>query len=485
MSTAVATRAAREGAQAGAGSSRHGWLDELKDEAVSFLKGDNNAPWAILAETVIGCVPVLGQLVDARDIIKGLVEVSAAPASPLAWFNLITALIGLIPGGGDAAKRSLRAVNSGTVRVDELLDMIRRLYKGDPEKVLREVLDLSKLRQTLDGILTNANLTRRLSPEVRQSIERIRQNLGRQFDAFKKQVDEWLARGRKTSADTPLPTRPGAGTPVTKPNTHARAGSNPGTDHHNHAQPNSPNAATQRTARFKSLTQKVLGVMGEHMADYHCQEIKGWGSKVQHDRGAKNSAKLNDGGHLIQLWPCAPRGRGIDAVWRTNNGPKPYAIIEAKASYDPTKSLAALLGEAGDKKENSQGSPAPASGRTGRSGRRGNASSSGTLRQINGKITQMSHSWIERRLPSALASNPRDLQVLRQLKAAAYSRHVLFFSIPQAGAHAEALILHASQRDVEAGFHATHQATREWTDNQIAQVVNDRAGVPAMNRRSR
>lgn len=36
-----------------------------------------NATWVILAETVIRCIPVVGQLVDARDIIKGFVEVAA------------------------------------------------------------------------------------------------------------------------------------------------------------------------------------------------------------------------------------------------------------------------------------------------------------------------------------------------------------------------------------------------------------------------
>jgi hypothetical protein len=53
----------------------------------------------------------------------------------------------------------------------------------------------------------------------------------------------------------------------------------------------------------------------------------------------------------VQLWPTLVRGRGIDAVWKTTGAAKPYAIIEAKASYDPTKSLKALLGEAGDKTE--------------------------------------------------------------------------------------------------------------------------------------
>ena len=348
MSTGSVTalRGGGNAAQAAARTQRKGWLATLRDEAVSFVKGDNNAPWAILAETVIGCVPILGQIVDARDIIKGLIDVAGAPASPWAWFNLITALIGLVPGAGDAVKRSLRSVKSGATHIDELLDMIRGIYKGDPEKALREALDLSKLRGYLNRILDNPNLTSRLSPEVRRSVDNIQANLGRQFDAFKREVDGWLARGRKTSAAPGPAGRARPGTPPAKPGTQARAGSQGRGAHSNSASPNTPNAASQRTARFKTLSNKVLGVMGEHMADYHCQDIKGWGRKMRHDQNGINSAKLNDGGHLIPLWPPIPRGRGIDAVWKSN-GPKPYAVIEAKASYNPAKSLAALLGEAG------------------------------------------------------------------------------------------------------------------------------------------
>jgi len=477
--TAVATRGAAQATQAAARTTRKGWLESLKDEAVSFVKGDNNAPWAILAETVIGCVPVLGQIVDARDIIKGLAEVASAPASPLAWFNLITALIGLIPGGGDAVKRSTRAIKSGAVHVDELLDMIRRLYKGDPEKLLREVLDVGKLRKHLDDILGNQNLTKHLSPEVRRSIDNIRTNLNKQFDAFKKEIDGWLAKGRKTSADAGPAAKHAPGTPPAKPDTHAMGGTQGKGQHSNSASPNTPNAATQRTARFKSLTQKVLGVMGEHMADYHCQDTKGWGTKVRHDQALVNDAKLNDSGHMVQLWPVLPRGRGIDAVWRSG-GAKPYAIIEAKASYDPTKGLASLLGEAGDKNERGGANNGTSAGRGGGAGRRGAGSTGSTaVRQSNGKVTQMSHSWIDLRLARAVgATSPHLNDLRREVRGASnYSRHVLFFSIPQAVAHAEALILHASGRDVQQAMHASHDITREWGDNQISQIVNDRAGL--------
>lgn len=458
-------------------------LDGLLDDALAFLKGDLNAPWAILAETVIGCVPVLGQIVDARDIIKGLTEVTGASRSPLAWFNLVTALIGVVPGGGDAVKRSLRAVKSGAMRPDELLDMIRRHYTGDPEKLLREALDVSKLRKTLDEILANPHLTQRLGGEIRQSIEAIRAHLAKHLDAIDKEVDDWLAKGRKTSADTPPPVKPDAGTPAHKPQTQARDGSGNRKDEHNRVSIDSPNAATQRTRRFKQLASRELGLLGEHLADYHCQQVKGWGRHAAHDESRINPAKLNDGGRMMQLWPIRLRGRGIDAVWK-RDGHKPYAIIEAKASHNPARTLNSLLGDAGDKTE--------AGGRTGggnirrRSGSGGQgASGPDSQRQKNGRVMQMSHAWIRARLQSAIGATSPDWPLLRDRRERVYTRHVLFFSIPHAAAHAEALILHAAQRPVEANMHAAHEVTREWTDSDIEKVADKRAGIEGAARDKR
>lgn len=479
--------AAARATQAAVDTGRRGWMDSLKSEAISFLKGDNNSPWAILAETVIGCVPVLGQLVDARDIIKGLIEVSAAPASPLAWFNLITALIGLVPGGGDAAKRSLRAVKSGAVNIDELLDMVRRLYKGDPEKLLREALDLSRLRGYLNQILDNPRMAGMLNADAQRSIRTIHSGLDKQFDTFSKEVDGWLARGRKTSAGGVPTARSAPGTPPAKPQSPASTGNQNRTAHGDPASTNTPNAATQRTARFKSIGQKLLGVMGEHMADYHCQDVKGWGeaAKARHDQGGVNAAKLNDSGQLVQLWPCVPRGRGIDAVWKASGAAKPYAIIEAKASCDPTRSLHALLGEAGDKTESNNSGGSASSGRGGGAGKRGGPAStkSDETRQTNGKVTQMGHAWISARLKKAVGAGSPDWPRLRDDGRSVYSRHVLFFSIPHAASHAEALIKLTAQQRVPDDFHGSHQVTREWGDTSIDKVVDNRAGLVGDDRK--
>ncbi|PKO36089.1 MAG: hypothetical protein CVU33_20240 [Betaproteobacteria bacterium HGW-Betaproteobacteria-6] len=465
----------------GAGKAeRSTWLADLKEESISFLKGDNNSPWAIFAETVIGCVPVLGQLVDARDIIKALIEISAASASPLAWFNLITALIGLIPGGGDLVKRSLRSVKMGSTRIEDLLAFIRKYYKGDPEQLIRETLDLSKIRAKFNDLLNNQSLTKQFSPEVRKSISTIKSKMNTQFAVFQQEVEGWLAKGRKTSAEAPHGKK-APGTPEGKPNSTHQEGKGTKNDQHDQASVDTPNASKSRTEHLKGLSQKAMGVIGEHLADYHCQDIKGWGSPAKHDLGLHNPAKLNDKHEMVQLWPMRARGRGIDAVWKSD-GAKPYAIIEAKASYDPTRSLRALLGEAGDKTESNSGSTTPY-GKKGKTGSKGNSTGAATTRQTNGKITQMSKPWVEKRLKQAVGSR----YLADDIKNDGYTRHVLFFSIPHAAAHAEATIMYTAGKKVDQSMHATHQATREWRDSDIEKVVDNRAGFKdaARDRRTR
>lgn len=97
--------------------------------------------------------------------------------------------------------------------------------------------------------------------------------------------------------------------------------------------------------------------------------------------------------------------------------------------------------------------------------------SSQAVRQTNGRVTQMGHGWIESRLVKAT-----NVLLARKMKAEGYSRHVLFFSIPHAVAHAEALIQLAVQQQVPHEFHGTHEVTREWLDADIDKVVDNRAG---------
>ena len=466
----------------GAGGTRAGraWLDSVRDEALRFLSGDNNAPWAILAETALGCVPILGQVIDARDIIKGLAEVGDAPDSQLAWFNLVTAVVGLIPGGGDAVKRGARAVKSGTLNIDDLLALVRRYHSGDPEQLVRQVLDPGRIVAKLEEVLASPALQKSLSPEVQRRVQRIRSGIAAQAAALRKEVDDWFTRGRKTSAGGAGAAKPTVGAPPAKPATQVGEGSKARGQHSDAAAHTTPNSATQRMQRLKDVGNRALGVFGEHMADYHCQDVKGWyaTARVGHDQGHINIAKMNDGGVLVQLWPLNVRGRGIDAVWRTEKGPRPYAIVEAKASVDPSKGLGQLLDEAWDKNDEPPHRNAPVGGkqRGGRFGSRARTTEADTVRQKNGKVTQMSHGWIAARVARAVSHEEAVLKTFKKLKDRAYSRHVLFCSMPQGATHAEALISAMAGRALPDDTHNVHELTREWLDDDIERVVNQRAG---------
>ena len=452
---------------------------------MTFLKGESTGGWAIVAETVIGCVPVLGQLVDARDIIKAIIILSANPASPAGWFDLITALIGLVPGGGDAVKMSLKSVKKGALPMDSILDGIRKLGKGDPEQLIRKCLDFNALQKNLDKILTNPQVLNQLSPQARKNVDQIRRNLGKQLQEFKKEVDGWLIKSRKTSADANASSK----TQTTKPKSPSNGSGN--TNNTNRGKTNTSNNSSIAQKTINQLSDKLKGILGEHMADYYCQDIKGWGKKASHDKSnAINQNKLNDSGEMVQLISLKSRGRGIDGVWKTNGSPKKYAIIEAKCSQSPTRSLKDLLGEK-KKKNGADKQQAATFEGTGRRNRGGGSSPSlnsrGGVKDIGGErsrntdgyVTQMSHNWIRSRLLKAVSQKQ---SVFSQIMLHGYFRLVVFFSIPQVVSHAYALIEYGAKKVPNDALHTTHQPTRIWGDSDISKVVDNKGGLTGSNR---
>lgn len=184
------------------------WFDEAWEASLSFIKGECNGPAAILLDVALGMVPVVGQIIDARDIILGLIDVSEQPEDADAWFNLITALIGLVPGGGDALKRALRAIHRLQAPADTLLAMLRGFGRGNVEKLVLDMLDVSRIKgsmQILQATLRSNGFLQTLSAGTRQRIlhtaSRLQVGLERQFVQFEKQVRGWLKRQPNTSVE--------------------------------------------------------------------------------------------------------------------------------------------------------------------------------------------------------------------------------------------------------------------------------------------
>lgn len=477
------------------------WLDKLKKEAVSFLKGENNGAWAILVESALGLVPGVGQVIDARDILKALVALAANPASPSGWFDLITALIGLTPGGGDAVKRSLRGVKAGALTLDGLFTGLRKLGVGNPEKVLADCLDMGKLRKYLDDMLANPTLRKMLEPDTNRMLDRIRQNMQQQFALFKKEVDGWIAKSRNNAAAA-APRKPGQPATPHKPKAEIGGAQGKASSHAKPDQPvrgNSPGSKASKldvADMLKTLGNKATGILGEHMADYLCQQR--WGGNALHDAGKTNPGKLNDGHELVQLWPSTfskaglaalrARGRGIDAVWQTGGKTgKPYAVVEAKASANPTRRLKDLLGDAADKEGADGGNDSSTRHGRRKRGQTAQQTGSGSLglpvkpqRQSDGRVTQMSKGWVERRLLKSVGNS-----LEREIKQDGYTRHVLFFSLPHVSGHAMALSRWITGQSPSTDNHKAHELSREWRDNEIDKEVDIRSGLKGKQRDNR
>ena len=267
---------------------------------------------------------------------------------------------------------------------------------------------------------------------------------------------------------------------------------------------NAPIRTTKPTRKvFEKVTRTIQGIVGEHIADYHCIEGKGWASGWSaHDKGhdgrwevsplgdLTTPGKLNDGTIPVQLTLQGPRGRGIDGLWRKKaTGPQKYGVVEAKCYMNPVQKLGAVLDDVFDKDEYSSyrddltasraaaksGKKAPGSKRAAATGASAEAKSTAPTPQKPEKnVMQMSHRWIEQRLTDQ--SRPLRDDIRMPFGASFnYSRHVMLVSVPQYVEHFEAAEKAAlSGSSPLESDHRNHTITREFGDAQIAAVERER-----------
>jgi hypothetical protein len=77
------------------------------------LQGDfnpNRSMGQIGLDTAVCLIPGIDTVMDVRDLIANIIAIVAAPASGMAWFNLVLTLIGFIPGLGSVAKGVVKLV---------------------------------------------------------------------------------------------------------------------------------------------------------------------------------------------------------------------------------------------------------------------------------------------------------------------------------------------------------------------------------------
>lgn len=416
------------------------------DDAIEFLEdlimGDfkeNPSNMSIIANAVIGLIPIADQVLDVRDVAGMVCRITnKGPANCTIddWVDLSFAAIGCIPEVGSLFKgvfkplwKSRKVVKKIDAKTWSSIDRMLGMSKGSSIKYLktfpwaqRKAQALQQLNiafNSLDQLLAYLSiprwwipdnlelLARRMRPKVKQVRDPIKKGFDMGFKAMQDFVIDMigeegykvvnaaatiaLSTGNKTKSshekskvklvgNNTQKKVNGGSTASKKVDNKARGSAVAGkkvdakkqevdkkkvggekrADHDkvngNERQTvekgsgNRVNATQHTIDKIGDFTNKLKGILGEHMADYHCQQIKGWGKDTakHDDANAINSHKLNDGGKMVQLLEIKSRGRGIDGVWKTNSG-KPYAIIEAKLSESPIKSLGELLNDAKDK----------------------------------------------------------------------------------------------------------------------------------------
>jgi hypothetical protein len=95
---AASATAAPAGDQEGLGS--------LVEGAVMGDFGDNRTWSATIGQVGVGFIPIVGQIADARDTVASIGQVIRGEEG--GWLNLGAAIVGWVPGIGDAAKAAIR-----------------------------------------------------------------------------------------------------------------------------------------------------------------------------------------------------------------------------------------------------------------------------------------------------------------------------------------------------------------------------------------
>ncbi|MBL8148830.1 MAG: hypothetical protein JNN15_02755 [Blastocatellia bacterium] len=123
----------------------------------SFINGaivgdfnTKNNTWSkIGGQTVVGLIPIAGQVADVRDTIAAIKNVAEGKEG--AWTDLGLAVVGWVPGLGDAAKGGARALRQGAKQ--GLGEVGSRLFRNiDPQAVLRQG------QQTFESLVKKANI---------------------------------------------------------------------------------------------------------------------------------------------------------------------------------------------------------------------------------------------------------------------------------------------------------------------------------------
>ena len=310
--------------------------DDLGDWLKGLVTGQGDSPSQVIISGILSVVPGLGQAMDLRDIVVGVITIASAPNNPMAWLDISITLVGCVPIMGDGLKTGFRLMKSGKA-MPRILDGLSPRLRGDIDTWFRNIdwAEISRtVKSTFDDILAafidglDSWLARVVmgKDEVRniiRQLEAIRKDAPRMLDRAIEELKRLYRKAMgdaspKSTAAQGAPTTPHApeAAPAAKKNDTQTLERDKTAD--NTDTPDKAHADERRASKKKDSWQK--GVMAEHIADYWCA------------RNKRNLKKANNRGRLWEEHDLGGR-TGIDHVWVQSTDPvRPGVVGETKSN---------------------------------------------------------------------------------------------------------------------------------------------------------
>jgi len=423
--------------------------NDVADWLKGLVTGTGSSPSQVIVSGILSVVPGLGQAMDVRDIVLGVIAISRSPTSPMAWLDIAITLVGCVPVAGDSLKTGFRLLKGGH-SLPRILDGMSPKVRGNVEKWFREInwgQVASTVKRSFDDVMAafidgiDSWLVKTVigQGEVKLLLAQLRDLRAR----APKMLDEAIAELRQmwnkalgdpkprstAAAGSPLPTK--AASPADMPAATKKSGNDTSVRRDKTGTDTAGTRSAKNDERRASKKRQdwSTGVPAEHIADYWCAKNK------------RNLKKANNNGKLWEEWDKAGRP-GIDHVWvQAGTSARPGVIGETKSTlFGAFRFLQALpeeirqqLKELG---ESEAGNPTPggqpnvfqSEGRDGLQSRtriEGTGEKEEAMKNGLGKSdprtglpTQMSHAWIAAKLPNeALTASGRQfLEAVRKYK---------------------------------------------------------------------
>jgi hypothetical protein len=338
---------------------------------VDLVSGSGSSPSHIIITGILGVVPGVGQAMDARDLIIGIIHISKSPAGIGGWVELVITLIGCVPAIGDALKVGFKLAKQGH-NFGRVLEAVSPKVRGNVERYMRTInwghlaseskgLLHKALNAFIDGLdswlvraLAGGGQVKMVIAELKSLQKQAPKMVDEAFIELRKIHSKMMghelslstaAVGGTTSRAIRSETKVAAKT-VAKKEAKTAAKTTAKAEKKlipkksrdtkaNRAGPNSTKKNTKKAAKKKNSRNKH-GVLAEHLTDYYV-------------RNKYHYPKVNHLGRLTEHKDST--GTGLDHLWfNAAHLEQQFIVGDTKSSiFDAFRLMAALPKEYQDK----------------------------------------------------------------------------------------------------------------------------------------